>query len=151
MHELICIKCNVHFFGCQMHQTDTIKQKLQRWTNPREPQSLTTITTKLKDVLRNFWTDIWISSHVVLSYITMECCLLCQVMSHSLHWLPISARIKFKTLVLAYKAVNGHADETIIQDHYSPTLTNHHSTRFSVLTPKCWPQLLLYQRTAEFE
>ena len=41
-----------------------------------------------------------------------------------LHWLPVMARIKFKTLVLAYQAVKGSAnsssDPTHLPDLYAP-------------------------------
>ncbi|KAK0147107.1 hypothetical protein N1851_013551 [Merluccius polli] len=39
-----------------------------------------------------------------------------------LHWLPVVARIRFKTMVLAYKAVNGTAPtylQVLVRSHAS--------------------------------
>ena len=43
----------------------------------------------------------------------------------SLHWLPIAARIRFKTLVLTYRAMNGSAPAYIQEmvKPYTPTLS----------------------------
>uniref|UniRef100_A0AAQ4REA4 Uncharacterized protein n=1 Tax=Gasterosteus aculeatus aculeatus TaxID=481459 RepID=A0AAQ4REA4_GASAC len=87
----------------------------------------------------------------------------------SLHWLPVAARIQFKTLVLTYHAVNG-SGPAYIQDMVKPyiptrtlrsapakllvppSLRAKHSTRsqlFAVLAPKWWNELSEDTRTAE--
>ncbi|XP_077937991.1 uncharacterized protein LOC144383603 [Gasterosteus aculeatus] len=87
----------------------------------------------------------------------------------SLHWLPVAARIQFKTLVLTYHAVNG-SGPAYIQDMVKPyiptrtlrsasakllvppSLRAKHSTRsrlFAVLAPKWWNALSEDIRTAE--
>ncbi|XP_059186272.1 uncharacterized protein LOC131969129 [Centropristis striata] len=89
----------------------------------------------------------------------------------SLHWLPVAARIRFKTLALAYSAANG-SGPTYIQDLvklYTParplrsasakqlaTPTLCGSTRlkttsrlFSVLAPKWWNELPTDIRTSD--
>ena len=78
----------------------------------------------------------------------------------SLHWLPITARIRFKTLVLTVRAVNGTASDCI-KSLLQPYTTTHHlrsssdnrlvvpplkSARsqhklFSCLVPQWWNQL----------
>ena len=79
----------------------------------------------------------------------------------SLHWLPVAARIRFKTLVLAYRAVNW-SGPVYIQDMVkpytparslrsasanqlvAPSLRAKHSTKsrlFAVLAPKWWNEL----------
>ncbi|KAI4872942.1 hypothetical protein NFI96_023628, partial [Prochilodus magdalenae] len=83
----------------------------------------------------------------------------------SLHWLPVFARIRFKTLMLAYKAKNGPAPPCLMAMVKSralrasstarlepPFLRTHgrHACRlFSVLTPRWWNELPLSIRTAE--
>ena len=76
----------------------------------------------------------------------------------SLHWLPITARIRFKTLVLTFRAVNGTAPDYIkspLQPYNStpPSSSDNHlvvpplkSARslhklFSFLAPQWWNQL----------
>ena len=89
----------------------------------------------------------------------------------SLHWLPVTARIRFKTLVLAFRAANG-SGSVYIQDMVkpytharppcsasanrfvapSPRGTASHSTKsglFAVLAPKWWNELPIDIRTAE--
>ena len=87
----------------------------------------------------------------------------------SLHWLPVAARIRFKTLVLAYRAANGSGPVSI-QDMVkrytparslcsasanrlvAPSLGAKHSTKsrlFAVLAPKLWNELPIDSRTAE--
>ncbi|XP_062422208.1 LOW QUALITY PROTEIN: uncharacterized protein LOC134132996 [Pungitius pungitius] len=87
----------------------------------------------------------------------------------SLHWLPVAARIQFKTLVLTYHAVNG-SGPVYIQDMVKPyiptrtlrsasakrlvppSLREKHSTRlrlFAVLAPRWWNELSDDIRTAE--
>ena len=90
---------------------------------------------------------------------------------HSLHWLPVVARIRFKTLVLAYRAVNGTAPtylQAMVKPYtparplrsaasrrlVAPTLKgpSGRSTRsrlFSVLAPQWWNELPTDVRTAE--
>ncbi|KAK3513514.1 hypothetical protein QTP70_015912, partial [Hemibagrus guttatus] len=49
----------------------------------------------------------------------------------SLHWLPVAARIRFKTLMLAYKANNGPAPsylKALITSHTAPRLLRSTST-----------------------
>ncbi|KAI5614117.1 hypothetical protein C0J50_3838, partial [Silurus asotus] len=58
----------------------------------------------------------------------------------SLHWLPVAARIRFKTLMLVYKAKNGPAPSY---------LSKYNSRLFSVLAPRWWNELPLDVRTAE--
>ncbi|KAI4877374.1 hypothetical protein NFI96_003959 [Prochilodus magdalenae] len=87
----------------------------------------------------------------------------------SLHWLPVVARIKFKTLMLAYKAKNGSAPPYLMAMVKSravpralratstarlepPSLRTHGrqaSRLFSVLAPRWWNELPLGVRTAE--
>ncbi|KAI4872717.1 hypothetical protein NFI96_007016, partial [Prochilodus magdalenae] len=87
----------------------------------------------------------------------------------SLHWLPVVTRIRFKTLVLAYKAKNGPAPPYLMAMVKSrsvpralrasstvrlepPPLRTHGgqaSRLFSVLAPRWWNQLPLSVRTAE--
>ncbi|KAI4903347.1 hypothetical protein NFI96_001973 [Prochilodus magdalenae] len=87
----------------------------------------------------------------------------------SLHWLPVVARIRFKTLMLAYKAKNGPAPPYLMAMVKSrsvpralrasstarlepPSLRTHGrqaSRLFSVLAPKWWNELPLGVRTAE--
>ncbi|KAI4896499.1 hypothetical protein NFI96_021433, partial [Prochilodus magdalenae] len=87
----------------------------------------------------------------------------------SLHWLPVVARIKFKTLMLAYKAKNGPAPPYLMAMVKSravpralrasstarlepPPLRTHGrqaSRLFSVLAPRWWNELPLGLRTAE--
>ncbi|KAI4897529.1 hypothetical protein NFI96_003922 [Prochilodus magdalenae] len=87
----------------------------------------------------------------------------------SLHWLPVVARIKFKTLMLAYKAKNGPAPHYLMAMVKSravpralrasstarlepPSLRTHGrqaSRLFSVLAPRWWNELPLGIRTAE--
>ena len=89
----------------------------------------------------------------------------------SLHWLLVAARIRFKTLVLTYRATNGSAP-AYIQDMvkpYTPTRPlrsasakllaappqrgrTNHSTKsrlFTVLAPKWWNELPIDIRMAE--
>lgn len=89
-----------------------------------------------------------------------------------LHWLPVIARIRFKTLVLAYKAVVGTAPtylQTLVRSHtpartlrsttsagrlVPPSLRTgkHRSAKsqlFSVLAPQWWNELPAVVRTAE--
>ncbi|KAG7499322.1 hypothetical protein JOB18_034886 [Solea senegalensis] len=89
----------------------------------------------------------------------------------SLHWLPVAARIRFKTLVLAFHATNG-SGPAYIQDMiktYTPARplrsasTNRlaapslrgsqrhsqNSRLFTVLAPKWWNDLPIDIRTAE--
>ncbi|KAI4880240.1 hypothetical protein NFI96_034033, partial [Prochilodus magdalenae] len=87
----------------------------------------------------------------------------------SLHWLPVVARIRFKTLMLAYKAKNGPAPPYLMAMVKSravpralrasstarlepPSLRTHRrqvSRLFSVLAPRWWNELPLGVRTAE--
>ncbi|KAK3529926.1 hypothetical protein QTP86_009273 [Hemibagrus guttatus] len=87
----------------------------------------------------------------------------------SLHWLPVAARIRFKTLMLAYKAKNGPAPsylKALITPHTAPRSLRSTSTArlippslrekgsytsrlFSVLAPSWWNELPLGIRTAE--
>ncbi|KAI4902644.1 hypothetical protein NFI96_028704 [Prochilodus magdalenae] len=87
----------------------------------------------------------------------------------SLHWLPVVARIRFKTLMLAYKAKNGPAAPYLMAMVKSravpralrasstarlkpPSLRTHGrqaSRLFSVLAPRWWNELPLGVRTAE--
>ena len=87
----------------------------------------------------------------------------------SLHWLPVAARIRFKTLLLAYRAANG-SGPVYIQDlvkRYTParslrsasanrlvapSLRAKHSSKsrlFAVLAPKWWNELPMDIRTSE--
>ena len=79
-----------------------------------------------------------------------------------LHWLPVMHRIKFKTLVLAYKAVKGSAPAYIrklirpytpARPALTPTHPNHTCTSrsrlLSVLAPRWWNDLPVDVRTAE--
>ncbi|XP_062415699.1 uncharacterized protein LOC134107832 [Pungitius pungitius] len=87
----------------------------------------------------------------------------------SFHWLPVAARIQFKTLVLTYHAVNG-SGPVYIQDMVKPyiptrtlrsvsakllvppSLREKHSARsrlFAVLAPRWWNELSDEIRTAE--
>ncbi|KAI4880227.1 hypothetical protein NFI96_017282, partial [Prochilodus magdalenae] len=88
---------------------------------------------------------------------------------HSLHWLPVVARIRFKTRTLAYKAKNGPAPPYLMAMAKSravpralrasstarlepPSLRTHGrqaSRLFSVLAPRWWNELPLGVRTAE--
>ncbi|KAK3526049.1 hypothetical protein QTP70_012887 [Hemibagrus guttatus] len=87
----------------------------------------------------------------------------------SLHWLPVAARIRFKTLMLAYKAKNGPAPsnlKTLVTPRTAPRSLRSTSTArlvppslrekgrytsrlFSVLAPRRWNELPLSIRTAE--
>ncbi|KAK3528007.1 hypothetical protein QTP86_013117 [Hemibagrus guttatus] len=87
----------------------------------------------------------------------------------SLHWLPVAARIRFKTLMLAYKAKNGPAPSYLkapITPRTAPRSLRSTSTArlvppslrekgrytsrlFSVLAPRWWNKLPLGIRTAE--
>lgn len=87
----------------------------------------------------------------------------------SLHWLPVAARIRFKTLMLAYKAKNGPAPSylrDLITPRTAPRSLRSSSTArlvppslrvrgkftsrlFSVLAPRWWNELPLDVRTAE--
>ncbi|KAI4904986.1 hypothetical protein NFI96_002411 [Prochilodus magdalenae] len=87
----------------------------------------------------------------------------------SLHWLPVVARIRFKTLMLAYKAKNGPAPPYLMAmvksravpralrasstAHLEPPSLRTHgrqaSRLFSVLAPRWWNELPLGVRTAE--
>ena len=85
-----------------------------------------------------------------------------------LHWLPVIACIKFKTLVLAYQAIKGSAPAYIQQliRPYTPArplrsttsgclppparhTCTAHSRLFSVLAPRWWNDLPVDFRTAE--
>ncbi|XP_068424135.1 uncharacterized protein, partial [Clinocottus analis] len=87
----------------------------------------------------------------------------------ALHWLPVAARIRFKTLVLMYHTTN-RSDPTYIQDMVkpytlarslrlastnqlvAPSLRTQHSTKsrlFAVLAPRWWNELPIDIRTAE--
>ena len=89
----------------------------------------------------------------------------------SLHWLPVAARIQFKTLVLAYRAANGTAP-SYLQDMVKPYTParplrsaasrrlvapslkgpsgrSKRSRLFSVLAPQWWNELPTDVRTAE--
>ncbi|KAK3543389.1 hypothetical protein QTP70_018868 [Hemibagrus guttatus] len=88
---------------------------------------------------------------------------------HSLHWLPVAARIRFKTLMLAYKSENGPAPsylKVLVTSRTAPRLLRSTSTArlvppslrekgrytsrlFSVLAPRWWNELPLGIRTAE--
>ncbi|KAL7866945.1 hypothetical protein AOLI_G00147590 [Acnodon oligacanthus] len=87
----------------------------------------------------------------------------------SFHWLPVAACIRFKTLILAYKAKNGPAPAYLMAMVKSRTVPRNlcasstarldppsfkvHGRRvsrmFSILAPKCWNELPLAIRTAE--
>ncbi|KAL7855527.1 hypothetical protein AOLI_G00191310 [Acnodon oligacanthus] len=87
----------------------------------------------------------------------------------SLHWLPVAACIRFKTLMLAYKVKNGPAPTylmAIVKSRTVPRNLRASSTArldppsfkahgrqasrmFSVLAPKWWNELPLAVRTAE--
>ncbi|KAK3505666.1 hypothetical protein QTP70_005356 [Hemibagrus guttatus] len=87
----------------------------------------------------------------------------------SLHWLPVAARIRFKTLMLAYKAKNGPVPsylKALVTSRTAPRLLRSTSTArlvppslrekgrytsrlFSVLAPRWWNELPLGIRTAE--
>ncbi|KAK3534277.1 hypothetical protein QTP86_008690 [Hemibagrus guttatus] len=87
----------------------------------------------------------------------------------SLHWLPVAAPIRFKTLMLAYKAKNGPAPsylKALVTSCTAPRLLRSTSTArlvppslrekgrytsrlFSVLAPRRWNELPLGIRTAE--
>ncbi|KAI5619384.1 hypothetical protein C0J50_21045, partial [Silurus asotus] len=87
----------------------------------------------------------------------------------SLHWLPVAARIRFKTLMLAYKAKNGPAPSylsDLITSRTAPHGLRSSSTvrlvppslrmrgkytsrLFSVLAARWWNELPLDVRTAE--
>ena len=89
----------------------------------------------------------------------------------SLHWLPVAARIQFKTLVLAYRAVIGTAPSylQVLVKPYTPARPLRSSAsrrlvasslrapggratrsrRFSVLAPQWWNDLPTEVRTAE--
>ena len=88
-----------------------------------------------------------------------------------LHWLPVIARIKFKTLVLAYQAIKGSAPAYIQQlirpytparplrsatsgrlappTHHTCTALHCTSRLLSVLAPRWWNDLPVDVRTAE--
>ncbi|KAI5607775.1 hypothetical protein C0J50_9877, partial [Silurus asotus] len=86
-----------------------------------------------------------------------------------LHWFPVAARIRFKTLMLAYKAKNGPAPSylrDLITSHTAPRCLRSSSTArlvppslrlrgkytsrlFSVLAPRWWNELPLDVCTAE--
>ncbi|KAI5090329.1 hypothetical protein C0J45_19190, partial [Silurus meridionalis] len=87
----------------------------------------------------------------------------------SLHWLPVAACIRFKTLMLAYKAKNGPAP-SYLRDLITPCTAprclrssstarlvppsfrirgKYTSRLFSVLAPKWWNELPLDVRTVE--
>ncbi|KAI5093824.1 hypothetical protein C0J45_15548, partial [Silurus meridionalis] len=86
-----------------------------------------------------------------------------------LHWLPVAARIRFKTLMLAYKAKNGPAPSylsDLITSRTAPRCLRSSSTArlvppslrmrgkytsrlFPVLAPRWWNELPLDVRTAE--
>ncbi|XP_047190220.1 uncharacterized protein LOC124850500 [Scophthalmus maximus] len=90
----------------------------------------------------------------------------------TLHWLPVAARIRFKALVLAYRAPNGSGPSyiqnmvklytpahplrsTTAKRLATPSLRkagSHHSSKsnlFSVLAPQWWNGLPIDVRTAE--
>ncbi|KAK3520357.1 hypothetical protein QTP70_023824, partial [Hemibagrus guttatus] len=87
----------------------------------------------------------------------------------SLHWLPVAARIRFKTLMLAYKAKNGPAPsylKALVTPRTVPRSLRSTSTArlvlpslrekgrytsrlFSVLAPRWWNELPLGIRAAE--
>ncbi|KAI5607867.1 hypothetical protein C0J50_12385, partial [Silurus asotus] len=83
----------------------------------------------------------------------------------SLHWLPVAARIRFKTLMLAYKAKNGPAPSylsDLITSRTAPRCLRSSSTARlippslrmrgkynSILAPRWWNELPLHVRTAE--
>ncbi|XP_075995206.1 uncharacterized protein LOC143009231 [Genypterus blacodes] len=89
----------------------------------------------------------------------------------SLHWLPVAARIQFKTLVLAYRAVKGTAPsylQAMVKPYTpgrplrsaasrrlaapalsGPCLRSMRSRLFSVLAPQWWNALPTDVRTAE--
>uniref|UniRef100_A0AAY4ENN7 Reverse transcriptase domain-containing protein n=1 Tax=Denticeps clupeoides TaxID=299321 RepID=A0AAY4ENN7_9TELE len=87
----------------------------------------------------------------------------------SLHWLPVAARIRFKILMLAYKAKHGAAPSyltALITPRTAPRLLRasstarlvppslkvkgkHSSRLFSVLAPRWWNELPLEVRTAQ--
>ncbi|KAI5108358.1 hypothetical protein C0J45_1952, partial [Silurus meridionalis] len=87
----------------------------------------------------------------------------------SLHWLPVAARIRFKTLMLAYKAKNGPAPSylsDLITSRTAPRCLRSSSTAplvppslrmrgkynsrlFSALAPRWWNELPLDVRKAE--
>ncbi|KAK3506030.1 hypothetical protein QTP70_003090, partial [Hemibagrus guttatus] len=87
----------------------------------------------------------------------------------SLHWLPVAARIRFKTLMLAYKAKNGPAPsylKAVVTPRTAPCSLRSTSTArlvppslrekgrytsrlFSVLAPRWWNELHLGIHTAE--
>ncbi|KAK3568489.1 hypothetical protein QTP86_008542 [Hemibagrus guttatus] len=88
---------------------------------------------------------------------------------HSLHWLPVASCIRFKTLMLAYKAKNGPAPsylKALVTPHTVPRSLRsastarlvppsvrekgrHTSRLFSVLAPRRWNELPIGIRTAE--
>ncbi|KAJ8399422.1 hypothetical protein AAFF_G00411340, partial [Aldrovandia affinis] len=86
----------------------------------------------------------------------------------TLHWLPVIARIKFKTLVLAYQAVKGSAPTYLLKifKPYTPARPLRSATSgrlappplrtcaswsclLSVLAPRWWNDLPVEVRTAE--
>ncbi|KAI5104696.1 hypothetical protein C0J45_6322, partial [Silurus meridionalis] len=87
----------------------------------------------------------------------------------TLHWLPVAARIRFKTLMLAYKGINGPAPSylsDLITSRTAPRCLRSSSTArlvppslrmkgrytsrlFSVLAPRWWNELPLDVRTAK--
>ncbi|KAI7908531.1 reverse transcriptase, partial [Pyricularia oryzae] len=89
----------------------------------------------------------------------------------SLHWLPVAARIQFKTLVLAYRAVKGTAPsylQAMVKPYTparplrsaasgrlvapslrGPCCRSTRSRLFSVLAPQWWNELPTDVRTAE--
>ncbi|XP_035260141.1 uncharacterized protein LOC118220385 [Anguilla anguilla] len=85
----------------------------------------------------------------------------------SLHWLPVQARIRFKTLVLAFQAVKGSAPgylQKMIRPYKParslrsattgrlippPTRAATRSRLFAVLAPRWWNDLPVEVRTAE--
>ncbi|XP_064193956.1 uncharacterized protein LOC135256012 [Anguilla rostrata] len=85
----------------------------------------------------------------------------------TLHWLPVMARIKFKTLVLAFKAARGSAPpylRQLIRPYTparplrsaatcrlvpAPARTSTRSRLLSVLAPRWWNDLPVQVRTAE--
>ncbi|KAJ8380528.1 hypothetical protein SKAU_G00013060 [Synaphobranchus kaupii] len=81
-----------------------------------------------------------------------------------LHWLPVMARIKFKTLVLAFQAVRGSAPPYLQKTLHTyqipafrllrttgtpPLHTGTQSRRLSVLAPWWWNELPVEVRTTE--
>ena len=87
-----------------------------------------------------------------------------------LHWLPVAAHIQFKTMMMAFKAVNVTAPisfQTLVRPHAQhersitsagrlvpPSLrankaSSAQSPLFSVLAPQWWNELLTNVRTAE--